>query len=258
MTDSGDKMLERVRALLAKAESTDFPAEAEALTAKAQELMARHAIDEAMLAQASGRSDEVAKTTLHLEGWYYMKDWTLLTVVARANGCDAVGERSRWKKDPRTGTMRAYSAFCSVDVHVYGTADDRAKVELLFTSLLVQAAAAAQKLPTPYDTKRQTFLNSFLDGFAVAVNGRLRKANVEAAKAAGVETDGTGQALVLVSKSEAVQRAIKEDHGKTKKAASRGSSSAAGFFAGKAAGEKASFGTKAQSMGGGEAKALGQ
>ena len=36
-----EKVLGRVRALLAKAESTTFPEEAEALTAKAQELMAR-------------------------------------------------------------------------------------------------------------------------------------------------------------------------------------------------------------------------
>ena len=37
-------MLERVRALLAKAESTTFPEEADALTAKAQQLMTRHAL----------------------------------------------------------------------------------------------------------------------------------------------------------------------------------------------------------------------
>ena len=39
--------------MLAKAESTTFPDEAEALTAKAQELMDRHAIDRAMLAASS-------------------------------------------------------------------------------------------------------------------------------------------------------------------------------------------------------------
>ena len=39
------KITERVRALLAKAESTTFPDEAEAFTAKAQELIAQHAID---------------------------------------------------------------------------------------------------------------------------------------------------------------------------------------------------------------------
>ena len=50
---SGSRMLDRVRALLAKAESTTFPAEAEALTGKAQELIARHSIDEALLAAAA-------------------------------------------------------------------------------------------------------------------------------------------------------------------------------------------------------------
>lgn len=44
------RMLTRIRALLAKAEATGFPEEAEALTTKAQELMARHSIDEALLA----------------------------------------------------------------------------------------------------------------------------------------------------------------------------------------------------------------
>ena len=45
----GDRALRRIRGLLAKAESTDFPEEAEALTAKAQELMTRHAVDAALL-----------------------------------------------------------------------------------------------------------------------------------------------------------------------------------------------------------------
>ena len=44
------RMLTRIRALLAKAEATGFPEEAEALSAKAQELMARHSIDEALIA----------------------------------------------------------------------------------------------------------------------------------------------------------------------------------------------------------------
>ncbi|MFD0330099.1 DUF2786 domain-containing protein [Streptacidiphilus monticola] len=51
------KMLGRIRALLAKAESTDFPEEAEALSAKAQELMARHSIDAALLSARSGRAE---------------------------------------------------------------------------------------------------------------------------------------------------------------------------------------------------------
>ena len=47
------KMLSRVRALLAKAESTEFAEEADAFTEKAQQLMARYSIDVAMVAAAS-------------------------------------------------------------------------------------------------------------------------------------------------------------------------------------------------------------
>ncbi len=55
------KILGRIRALLAKAESTGFPEEAEALSAKAQQLMTRHRIDEALLSGSDlgfgGRGD---------------------------------------------------------------------------------------------------------------------------------------------------------------------------------------------------------
>ena len=47
-------VLAKVRALLAKAESTTFEAEAEALTAKAHQLMVRHTIDEALVAGRGG------------------------------------------------------------------------------------------------------------------------------------------------------------------------------------------------------------
>src|SRR4051794_1929180 len=47
--DERERVLRRIRGLLAKAESTEFPEEAEALTAKAQELMTRYAVDAAVL-----------------------------------------------------------------------------------------------------------------------------------------------------------------------------------------------------------------
>ena len=48
-TSDSSRHLERVRALLAKAESTEFVEEAAALSAKAYELIATHAIDLAMI-----------------------------------------------------------------------------------------------------------------------------------------------------------------------------------------------------------------
>src|SRR5688572_14589877 len=56
--DVDQRMLDRVRALLAKAESTDFPEEAETYTAKAQQLMARYSIDQALLAAGAGAGDK--------------------------------------------------------------------------------------------------------------------------------------------------------------------------------------------------------
>ena len=48
-----EKALRLIRAMLAKAEATNFEAEAESFTAKAQELMTRHSIDAAMMASAA-------------------------------------------------------------------------------------------------------------------------------------------------------------------------------------------------------------
>ena len=50
-----ERLLGKIRALLAKAESTEFAEEAEALSARAQELMAKYSIDHALLAAETGR-----------------------------------------------------------------------------------------------------------------------------------------------------------------------------------------------------------
>jgi len=56
---SDNPLLERVRKLLAKAESAGTtPPEAEALTAKAAELMAKYGIDRALLAAARPETDQ--------------------------------------------------------------------------------------------------------------------------------------------------------------------------------------------------------
>ena len=56
-----ERILSRVRMLLAKAESTTFEAEAETFTAGAQSLMARHSIDAAVLAAADAAQQRVTR-----------------------------------------------------------------------------------------------------------------------------------------------------------------------------------------------------
>ncbi|MGH3159124.1 MAG: DUF2786 domain-containing protein, partial [Streptosporangiaceae bacterium] len=60
-TDAPGALLERVRKLLAKAEAEGVtPAEAEALTGKAAELMAKYGIDRALLAARRPETDHPA------------------------------------------------------------------------------------------------------------------------------------------------------------------------------------------------------
>ena len=116
------RMMGRIRALLAKAESTEFPEEAEALTAKAQHLMTRYAIDSAVLGAGAGGSpaDDVRARRMHVEQPYADTKAQLLTVVAKANGV-----RSVWHDEVGMAT-------------VVGLPVDLELTELMFTSLLVQ------------------------------------------------------------------------------------------------------------------------
>jgi hypothetical protein len=175
-------VLEKVRALLAKAESTEFVAEAEALTAKAQELMTRYRIEQAMLdAAGTGPRSRPTMMKITIADPYSDPKSLLLSAVARANGCTAV-----WQKFFRTAS-------------VFGFADDLAAVDALFTSLLVQSAVALHRAGPQRDdlgrSRTARFRRSFLIAFAVRVGERLR----EAVDATVEEMAGsTGTALVPI------------------------------------------------------------
>ncbi|WP_324784522.1 DUF2786 domain-containing protein [Streptomyces sp. H51] len=156
------RMLARVRALLAKAEATAFPEEAEALTAKAQELTARYSIDEALLSAAAPAGDAPGACRVGVEPPYEQAKAVLLDAVATANHCRAV-----WNEAFGFSTVVGFEA-------------DLEAVELLFTSLLVQAqsamttAEAAQRRGGRKRTK--TFRQSFLAAYAHRMGTRLAAA----------------------------------------------------------------------------------
>ncbi|MCS0638996.1 DUF2786 domain-containing protein [Streptomyces sp. LP05-1] len=153
------RTLARVRALLAKAEATGYPEEAEALTAKAQELMARYSLDEAALAAGAPRPDEPAAIRIGVEPPYETSKAILLDAVARANHCRAV-----WHE--------AYGF--SV---VVGFAPDLERAELLHASLLVQGMAALARAEAEQRAggrrRTKTFRQSFLLAYADRLGARL-------------------------------------------------------------------------------------
>ena len=190
------RMLERVRALLAKAESTEFEAEAEALTARAQELMARHSIDYALLAAASGSTDTPSGRRVFLESPYEAPKALLLDKVAAANRSKAV-----WQQNLGLCTVLGFPA-------------DLDAVELLFTSLLVQATTAMMHAGAQRDaygrSRTRSFRQSFLSSYAQRIGERLADSTGEAERQAAAESPGTDLVPVLAARDSAVDEAVDE------------------------------------------------
>ncbi|MGW2373975.1 MULTISPECIES: DUF2786 domain-containing protein [Kitasatospora] len=176
------RMLARIRALLAKAESTEYPEEAEALTAKAQQLMAQHSIDEALLAAAAADRDTPAALRIGVDNPYEGPKTMLLDAVAAANRCRVV-----WAKE---------FGFCTV----IGFDGDLDGVELLYTSLLVQATHALNKAGSGKGSRSKAFRQSFLVAYAARIRERLTAATerTTSAAAAGrhLREDGTEEQLL--------------------------------------------------------------
>lgn len=82
-------MLNRVRGLFAKAESTQFPEEAEALSAKAQELMSWRALERATLDAEEHTPQSATSRRMWLDN-PYVGAKSLVHIVASANRCRAV------------------------------------------------------------------------------------------------------------------------------------------------------------------------
>ena len=193
------KVLARVRALLAKAESTTFVEEADALTAKAQELMARHAIDVAMLDSAASVHGAPVARRVHLDDPYVDAKSSLLAVVSSENRCQAVFS-------PGFGFSTLFGFEADLDF-----------VELLFTSLLTQATsslvASGGRVDRAGRSRTRSFRQSFLISFAHRIAERLREAT-EAATAQATADLGTGFLPVLASRAEQVESLVGATFGK--------------------------------------------
>ncbi|MER0426258.1 DUF2786 domain-containing protein [Streptomyces microflavus] len=175
------RMLTRIRALLAKAEATGFPEEAEALTSKAQELMARHSIDEALIAARTRSTETPGACRIGVEPPYESAKAILLDAVASANRCRAV-----WNGDLGFSTVVGFEA-------------DLDAVELLFTSLLVQGTAAMTRAEAGQRAsgrkRTKTFRQSFLMAYAQRLGSRLADTAERATAAADADTEtGAGTA----------------------------------------------------------------
>jgi hypothetical protein len=224
-------LLDRVRKLLAKAEDEGCsPAEAEALTAKAAELMARYGIDRALLGALRPETDRPADRVFILANPWGDVKRHLLAGLAMALRCLCVQTRSE------QGTR----------LHVFGYSSDLERADILFTSLLVQMARAlAQQAVPGYGGEARAWRRSWMLGYAAAVVARVRAAEEAAAAsagAAGAEGSAHGQsaALVLADRSLVVRRQVSAAYPRLRKA--RVTYSGGGYGDGYREGQKADIG----------------
>ena len=220
------RMLEKVRALLAKAEASTYAEEAEAFSAKAQELMARYSIEQALVEGATP-TGEADKIEILIDNPYAKAKFTLLDAVASPNRCQAI-----YRSSTHTG-------------FVVGFRSDLDTVELLYTSLLLQAtrlmAAHGQEVDPWGKNRTKSFRNAFLQGFAHSVGARF-ELNRRAAEAEATEWSDSDALPVLVERAEQVTGKMHElfpNLGTLRTSVSNG----AGVNAGVRAGRTADIGT---------------
>jgi hypothetical protein len=220
-------VLGRIRGLLAKAESTEFPEEAEALSAKAQELMTRHAVDAAVLDAEHGTSvtDQVVARRVHIDSPYPDAKLHLLHGVGEVNGVRVI-----WLD--RLGIATTVGLPADLDA-----------VDLLFTSLLVQATRAMTTIGRVRvgSTRSPAFRRAFLTSYGIRVGERLSQARENVTEEAS-RNSGTDLVPVLRARSEAVDDVFAQMFPDTRAMRSRGFD-ARGWYAGQLAADGADIGS---------------
>lgn len=228
-------MLAKVEALLAKAESTEFNEERESLVAKAQELMTKYAIEEAMLRKASDAADiQIDHVQINLSGIKYSKAVSLLiAAIANANNCHTVVTSKGWNQS--TGKRERGYAHATI----FGTPSSLDCVLMLVESLHRQMEIAIRETPVPEWEHGKTFRNNFVIAFANTIDRRLKASVQETIK----NDTRAGVSLMLRDEAQMASQGAEEHFGHKLGAASgpSGRRSDAGTQAGREAGNRASL-----------------
>jgi hypothetical protein len=248
-----ERALRRIRGLLDKAGSTAFGPEAEALYDKAAELMAKHRIDAALLeaTRAPAHRSPVVERPVDLgSGQYVRARLQLIHHVAQNHGCRLLTHTTR---NGRVAT-------------VVGVADDCDRVELLYTSLLLQAtrfaaAAWAEPAGSGGDAQRPrhrggsqvSWKREFMFGFAGRVGERLAELTALAAATSEEETAAPSVgsvALVLAGRTERVDDWIARSYPRLRSLApATGFTGHNGLAAGRSSADRADLGSRAVASG---------
>jgi hypothetical protein len=249
MTTPPNGKLDTVRKLLAKAEDQGTtPQEAEALTAKAAELMARHGIDRALLAASRPETDKPANRIITIDNPWAGVKALLLGGLASAMRCQAIDISIRGDGQGQR-------------VHVFGFQSDLERLDVLYTSLLLQMTSGLTRQQVPYAAyvhgHAKSWRRSWMVGFTAAAVARVKQAEASAVQESAREqaasgASGPGVELVLADRSLAAKAALKDVYPKVRNIRTT-VGSAGGYGAGHAAGQRADIGGTGVRAGAGRA-----
>lgn len=121
-----EKIVNRIKGLLAQAESTNHEAEADAFFAKAQALMMKYAVNDAML-RAAGKikKEEIVTRTIEIRSWIQEVQGGFLAGLAPILNCRT------YRSGGNINNRRRY--------FIVGFESDAVFVEMLFASIAAQA-----------------------------------------------------------------------------------------------------------------------
>jgi hypothetical protein len=230
-SEAPEKLLDRVRKLLAKAEAEGVtPPEAQALTAKAAELMARYGIDRALLAAVRPETDAPGSRLVELDNPWKRVKAHLLCGLGAAMRCQCI------LLTTRTG----------LKVHIFGYDSDIERTDVLYTSVLVQMSHGLATAIVPERASPRAWRRSWLLGFGAAVISRVKAAEqaaqASAEQAAPQAETGKSTALVLADRSLVIRAAVQREYPVTR--AARTTYSGTGYGAGYEKGQRADLGTR--------------
>jgi hypothetical protein len=188
-----DSMASKIQKLLAKAERAGSEEEAAAFFTKAQELMTKHGISEAMLDSKNPERrglPERMRFALGRQGAGIKARRNLLTAIGHINDCEVAisGDRAV--------------------LTVFGFHADVENTAMMFSSVDLQMATAMRREQVGHPERRSaTWKTNFMYGYADRIASRLRAQKRETMAEAEAAEPGT--ALVLVSRHNEVVAAIR-------------------------------------------------
>jgi hypothetical protein len=194
----------KIANLLAKAESTNHPAEAEAFMAKAEELMLKHGIERAMLEdrRPGQKREDIVQVRIPVRNGHGYA--TAMASIAHAVA-PSFSVRSMKANLPDGGQI----------IFLVGHKSDVDQVQTLATSLMEQSRKQALhwwktegKLQWSHYTDNDAYLarREFIFAFASGVRSRLEETRTRV-----IDEAGTGTDLVLLDRGKLVDSWIDEN-----------------------------------------------